>query len=715
MSQILSFIDDNFLPPRDAPPPPSSSTIPPPPPPSYHFNDYPSNSYQQHPSGNPTYNQTYHHPSSYPQEPQNHFSQNYPSQDASHNYPNFQSYPSFSETSLPAAPLPPAHYLSSYYQGSEQPYSPSATRPTDYPSTGQYKPSAGNGSVPAPVPESAPVASQSYQYDSNYQLPLRRLQRHKGQQGLLLEHWRLMTFSLLYIILRNLLNCSLIHLHVFELAMILGHCESFTLAYHFVYTFWNVSIVEMNGTIWVYSAVLCRVDARASIYELIADLPMLAVPMKKEELIVYVAATKEMILFIDGSSCTDGSGAGLILTNPKRMEFTCATNNKVEYEALIAGLRIAEQMGVKNIQANVDSRLVANQVNGTYKSPRSENKKADALSKIASISFTHLSKQVLVKELKEKSIREVEVVMVIEEERDTWMTLIFKYLTEETLPADVKEARAVRHKLQRYVVLNGTLYKNSFLRPWLRCVGPLQANYVLREIHEGSCSMHEGTRSVVSKPLRISYYWPTMHKDARTLIRVCQECQVHKPVPKSPQQKLTPIASPWSFYKWGIDIAGPFLKGPGKVKFLIVAIDYFTKTQWPGRKSKSHSMRRNKSKAGRKEQEFDERALSSIIPAEIGMPTLRTAEVDLVQNNEALEINLDLLEEKREQATIREAKTKAKMEKYYNSKVRSTSFKPRDLVYCNNDASHAEDTGKLAPNGKDRTKLRKHLEKAHTS
>ncbi|GJW79985.1 hypothetical protein Tco_0143960 [Tanacetum coccineum] len=80
--------------------------------------------------------------------------------------------------------------------GSEQPYSP-ATRPTDYPSTGQYKPSAGNGSVPAPVPKSAPVASQSYQYDSNYQPPLRRLQRHTRQKGLLLEHWRLMTFSLL--------------------------------------------------------------------------------------------------------------------------------------------------------------------------------------------------------------------------------------------------------------------------------------------------------------------------------------------------------------------------------------------------------------------------------------------------------------------------------------------------------------------------------------
>ncbi|GJS00794.1 reverse transcriptase domain-containing protein [Tanacetum coccineum] len=68
------------------------------------------------------------------------------------------------------------------------------------------------------------------------------------------------------------------------------------------------------------------------------------------------------ILFTDGSSCTDGSGAGLILTNPEGMEFTYAlrfrfdaTNNEAEYEALIACLRIAEQMGVKNLQANVDS------------------------------------------------------------------------------------------------------------------------------------------------------------------------------------------------------------------------------------------------------------------------------------------------------------------------------------------------------------------------
>ncbi|GJQ91604.1 reverse transcriptase domain-containing protein [Tanacetum coccineum] len=58
-------------------------------------------------------------------------------------------------------------------------------------------------------------------------------------------------------------------------------------------------------------------------------------------------------LFTDGSSCVDRSGAGLILTSPEGKEFTYALrfqftafNNEAEYEALIAGLHIAVQMGV---------------------------------------------------------------------------------------------------------------------------------------------------------------------------------------------------------------------------------------------------------------------------------------------------------------------------------------------------------------------------------
>nr|GFC07767.1 reverse transcriptase domain-containing protein [Tanacetum cinerariifolium] len=156
----------------------------------------------------------------------------------------------------------------------------------------------------------------------------------------------------------------------------------------------------------------------------IAELPMLTAPKEQKELIIYLAAAKEAIstvlmterdgkqmphlllkgqiladfiverpedgtpdtpmedreelpdpwiLFTDGSSCVDGSEAGLIIMNSEGMEFTYAlrfrfndTNNEAEYEALVAGLRIASQMGMQNLQANVDSKLVANQVNGIY-------------------------------------------------------------------------------------------------------------------------------------------------------------------------------------------------------------------------------------------------------------------------------------------------------------------------------------------------------------
>ncbi|GJT41080.1 reverse transcriptase domain-containing protein [Tanacetum coccineum] len=277
--------------------------------------------------------------------------------------------------------------------------------------------------------------------------------------------------------------------------------------------------------------------------------------------------------------------------------------NSLEYEALIAGLRIAAQMDVRNVQVSVDSKLVANQVLGTYVAkeenmvkylekvkslvsgftkfsisqvPRSKNKKADALSKIASTSFAHLSKQVLVEILK-KSIQEKEVAIVIEEEETTWMTTITEYLKDGTLSGERKKASKLRIKARQYELLEGVLYKRSFQKPWLRCVGLLQAKYVIREIHEGSCSMHAGPWSMVANDMWLGYYWPTMHQDAREMIHTCNDCQIHRPVPRNPQHKLTPIKTPWPFYKWGIDIAGPFPEGPGKVKFLIVAMDYFTK------------------------------------------------------------------------------------------------------------------------------------------
>ncbi|GJZ98443.1 reverse transcriptase domain-containing protein [Tanacetum coccineum] len=40
---------------------------------------------------------------------------------------------------------------------------------------------------------------------------------------------------------------------------------------------------------------------------------------------------------------------------------------------------------------------------------------------------------------------------------------------------------------------------------------------------------------------------------------------------------MTSIMAPWPFFQWGMDVLGPLSEAPGKVKFVIVAIDYFTK------------------------------------------------------------------------------------------------------------------------------------------
>ncbi|GKA09987.1 reverse transcriptase domain-containing protein [Tanacetum coccineum] len=132
-----------------------------------------------------------------------------------------------------------------------------------------------------------------------------------------------------------------------------------------------------------------------------------------------------------GSSCIDGSGAGLILTNPKGMEFTYAlrfrfdaTNNEAEYEALIAGLRIVEHMVL----------------------PTS----------------------------KEKSIDEKEVLTVVEEEGRTWMTPIHEYLTKEILPEEKRKARTKRRKAGRFgfpreiISDSGKQFRDNPFKDWCK-------------------------------------------------------------------------------------------------------------------------------------------------------------------------------------------------------------------------------------------------------
>ncbi|GKB00691.1 reverse transcriptase domain-containing protein [Tanacetum coccineum] len=96
-------------------------------------------------------------------------------------------------------------------------------------------------------------------------------------------------------------------------------------------------------------------------------------------------------------------------------------------------------------------------------------------------------------------------------------------------------------------------------------------------MHMGACGMHFGPRVIVRKAMRQGYYWSTMHKDAKEEVQKCDSCQIHFAVPKLAKTLMTSIMTPWPFYQWGVDILGPLPQATGRVKFVIVAIDYFTK------------------------------------------------------------------------------------------------------------------------------------------
>jgi len=100
---------------------------------------------------------------------------------------------------------------------------------------------------------------------------------------------------------------------------------------------------------------------------------------------------------------------------------------------------------------------------------------------------------------------------------------------------------------------------------------------ILEEIHEGECRAHIGGRSLATRALRTGYYCRTLRTDAIEMLKKCDKCQRFAPVHHQPSTALTTIHSPLPFATWGMDILGPVPKATGQHKFLLVAVDYFTK------------------------------------------------------------------------------------------------------------------------------------------
>ena len=124
-----------------------------------------------------------------------------------------------------------------------------------------------------------------------------------------------------------------------------------------------------------------------------------------------------------------------------------------------------------------------------------------------------------------------------------WTTTIASYLKDGVLPDEKEAARNLKVRTVRFVLIKDVLYKRGFSRPYLRCLDNEEEDYVMREVHEGICGNHSGSRSLVHKLVRAGYYWPTMQADAEAYVRACDKCQRFSNIIRKPTEELTPMTA----------------------------------------------------------------------------------------------------------------------------------------------------------------------------
>ncbi|RDX71668.1 hypothetical protein CR513_48942, partial [Mucuna pruriens] len=327
------------------------------------------------------------------------------------------------------------------------------------------------------------------------------------------------------------------------------------------------------------------------------------------------------------------------------------------------------------------------------------------------------------------------------------MTPLIQFLQDGRVSENDREARRVVKEAVRYTLVGQRLYRRGFTFPLLKCLDGDEIEYVMKEVHEGVCRTHIEGRALASKIARVVYYWPTLKGDCMSYVKKCDKCQRFAEGHKVPPERLHTITSPWPFCKWGGVV--PF--GPRQIKFLIMAIDYFTKwveeepvatisaervkhflwkkiicrfglpaeivsdngTQFASRTmvkcckelgikqiftSVEHPQSNRQAEAANKVVWSYHTTPHSTknktpfrltfgteagIPVEIGEPSAHTTLFEPSENETELRANLDMLQEVREAAHIREFAIKTRIAKMYNRRVIPRSFKHEDLVLRN--------------------------------
>uniref|UniRef100_A0A2N9GMU2 RNA-directed DNA polymerase n=1 Tax=Fagus sylvatica TaxID=28930 RepID=A0A2N9GMU2_FAGSY len=329
------------------------------------------------------------------------------------------------------------------------------------------------------------------------------------------------------------------------------------------------------------------------------------VPGEINEIFLAGLADSVWTLKFDGSSTATSAGAGIVLykegaeavTKSFKFDFPCS-NNAAEYEAYLAGLAIAYEMGIKHLRVIGDSNLVVCQARGEFslKEPslapyralaqkfetkfstfeiehaqRNENRYADALATLGSqITFEGEEMDVTickrVEPITESLKKEFEE---SSSDQEDWRAPIKAKLISPTVTADLKE-------IKDYTLISGDLYRRLPGGVLARCISLKEAKERLPEVHEKTCG-DGGAISLYRRLQRLGYFWPNMSAEAAEDTKPVSNLSVPLQQRRAHPTGLQNMTTPWPFHTWGLDLIGPINPASGGCIWILVATEYFTK------------------------------------------------------------------------------------------------------------------------------------------
>ncbi|GJU46332.1 reverse transcriptase domain-containing protein [Tanacetum coccineum] len=96
-----------------------------------------------------------------------------------------------------------------------------------------------------------------------------------------------------------------------------------------------------------------------------------------------------------------------------------------------------------------------------------------------------------------------------------------------------------------------------------RCVHGQEAFDILKACHEGPTGGHHSANLTAKKVFDAGFFWPTIYRDAHTMIKSCDTCQRQGKISQRDEMPQNAIQVCEIFDVWGIDFMGPFPSSRG--------------------------------------------------------------------------------------------------------------------------------------------------------